>query len=157
MELSGKMSDEEVRTLVETAFGGLLRVDERITPTHVTGDFNGDNKKDIAVAVRLAHHIDKANQATPIFNLYMPIHTGLRAEDYKVKNRLGVLAYYPSRSHLAVLHGATGTGFNNTPRDQKYVLLGFPGIAPNKLKLFRGRVKPATAAVMSPSPHRRHG
>lgn len=140
-----KPTQEDVRALIGTAFGGLFEVDERITPTHLIGDFNGDGVEDIAIAVRLNRDVDKNDESKPAFNLYMPIHTGLNPEDYKAKNRLGALAYYGNRAQLVVLHGTAETSWRNSQPQQRHVLIDYPGTAPTKMSSYRGKLKPAAA------------
>jgi len=140
-----RLTSEEVKVLIETLFSGVFRDDDRIAPTHLIGDFNGDGIKDIAIAVQLSKDIDKNDPSKPPFNLYRPIHTGLKPEDYNVKDKIGVLAHYSNRTHLIILHGTRERGWGNSLSQERYVLLDFPGIAPNKIKIYRGKLRSATA------------
>lgn len=139
------LSEKDVSDLIHTTFGGLFQVDERVSPTHLEGDFNGDGVRDIASVVRLAKRLDLNDQTRPAFRLYQAIHPALKARDYPPKERLGVLANYANRVHLIIVHGHRESGWTNSTPQQRHVLLDFPGITPNRIRLYRGNLRPATA------------
>lgn len=139
------LTSEDVKVIIRTTFAELFQVDERVPPTHLGGDFNGDGIEDIAIAVSLNRRVDRNDVSKPSFNLYMPIHTGLNPEEYKREDTLGVFAYYRDRVHLAVLHGIRDQDWLNVEPQQVHLLLGFPGIAPNKIRIYHGNLEPTTA------------
>lgn len=65
--------DQALRSLLRSHFGDMFAVGaSRISPDSITGDFNGDGREDIAIAVHLAKQLKESDTTSIDFLFYKP-------------------------------------------------------------------------------------
>lgn len=155
-EAESRLTEEQVKSLIEREFGGLFLVDGRvISPSHLVGDFNGDGVKDIVVLARPRSGIDPSDKSIPSFWLDAAVSGGklpprtrtrIRRKDYppKYEFTIGDLARYRDTRLpiLLIVHGAEGRLWNNSERQQRFVVLGGMDVDANRMQLYQGKLKP---------------
>jgi hypothetical protein len=94
---STTVSEHDVKSLIESCFGGLFRLDKSaLSPAYVSGDFDGDGVDDLFVTAQLARKVSKTDKSVPPFNLQNVFGTGPLPQDR---------AYYDLRMDTLALAG----------------------------------------------------
>jgi hypothetical protein len=132
----------EVEGLIRQFFGDLFVLASDKGSPFVVGDFNGDGNKDFAVAVRLSREIDRDDNSTPDFLLYVPVPPEF--DGWENPNPLGTLAHWRRGDFLVVLHSRQGSWHQLLLEDKAVLLISYAGSS-IKLFSFRGQLRPATA------------
>lgn len=155
------LSSNRVADIVERAFGGLLQVDNnKLSPSYLVGDFNGDGIEDIVICVRLKKELDKNDVRSPSFNLTVPLlgtsYGSRRGISKSRQFTLGQLARLQNFSFLIIVHGQIGREFQAVDEGHKFVLMNTIQPEANRLSIFRGKLRnvPRSGDLdVGPAPH----
>lgn len=150
------LTKDEVQAVIDKAFNNLFIIDDRkVTPAWLVADFNGGKVQDIAVLAQLRPNtLTKENaKSFPSFSLYQPITDGGKTNS---KNKRQIKRYRTilTLSDLAVsktdfvplliiIHGTPNRLWEASEPQQRFVLLDAMSIGAAKMKVYRGKLKPA--------------
>lgn len=150
------LTDAQSQALVKREFEGLFEADgQTISPSHLVGDFNGDDVVDVAIYVRLSQSIDPSDKAEPRFWFGKPLGPGMRDDDKRYTFKMGDLARYRSEPILIVLHGKAEPDPTGSEPKQRFVIVDGWDADAVTMRSYRGKLWPAAAgdSPIEPPPH----
>jgi len=110
----------EVQDAVKRVFKGIAVIDQRQNPSFISGDFNGDASRDLAVIIKPAEgRIAEMNEELQPWLLRDPL---ARESNHPVR-----LQIEPNESLLAVIHGYGPNDWRDTEATQTFLLKNVAG------------------------------
>ena len=112
-----------------------------ITPKFIWGDFNGDKTIDLLIPASMNRKTELNYRKLSAFDV-----DKVRAIGVNPKGKFPVERLKPDNNVLLVIfHGVSGSTANSFQVGERYIVIGGTYTNPERMFLFRGKLKPATA------------